>query len=58
MTHGEPFVDLLVVGSRPEASDGRVMLSAQAENAIEDATYPILVLPRGVAVRFPLALTA
>jgi nucleotide-binding universal stress UspA family protein len=58
MTHGEPFVDLLVVGSRPEAPDGRVMLSSHAENAIEDATYPVLVLPRGVAVRFPLALTA
>jgi nucleotide-binding universal stress UspA family protein len=58
MTHGEPFVDLLVTGSRPEAPDGQVMLSAHAENAIEDATYPVLVLPRGVAVRFPLALTA
>lgn len=58
MTHDEPFVDLLVIGSRPEAPDGRVMLSAHAQNVIEDATYPVLVLPRGVPVRFPMALTA
>jgi nucleotide-binding universal stress UspA family protein len=58
LTHDEPFVDLLVIGSRPEASAGRVMLSAHAQNAIENATYPVLVLPRGVAVRFPLALAA
>ncbi len=57
MTHDEPFVDLLVIGSRPEAPSGRVMLSSHAQNAIEDATFPVLVLPRGVAVRFPLALT-
>ena len=58
MTHDEPFVDLLVIGSRPEAPAGRLMLSAHAQNAIADATCPVLVLPRGVAVRFPLALTA
>lgn len=57
LTHDEPFVDVLVVGSRPEAPAGRVMLSAHAQNAIENATYPVLVLPRGVAVRFPLVLT-
>ena len=57
LTHGEPYVDLLVVGSRPEAPGGRVMLSAHAQNAIESAMYPVLVLPRGVAVRFPLVLT-
>jgi nucleotide-binding universal stress UspA family protein len=58
MTHDEPFVDLLVIGSRPEAPDGRVMLSAHAQNAIENATCPVLVLPRRVPVRFPLALAA
>ena len=57
VTDDEPFVDLLIIGSRSEASDGRVMLSAQAQNAIDEATYPVLILPRGVAVRFPLALT-
>jgi nucleotide-binding universal stress UspA family protein len=58
MTHDEPFVDLLVIGSRPEAPEGRLVLSARAQNAIDDATCPVLVLPRGVAVHFPLALAA
>jgi nucleotide-binding universal stress UspA family protein len=58
LTHDEPFVDLLVIGSHPAAPHGRVMLSSQAQNTIECATYPVLVLPRGVAVRFPLALAA
>jgi nucleotide-binding universal stress UspA family protein len=58
VTHDEPFVDLLVIGSRPEAPAGQVMLSAHAQNAIENATCPVLVLPRGVPVRFPLALAA
>jgi nucleotide-binding universal stress UspA family protein len=58
VTDDEPYVDLLVIGSRPEAPPGRVMLSAQAQNTLEEATYPVLVLPRGVAVRFPLSLTA
>lgn len=58
VTDDEPFVDLLVIGSRPEAPRGRVMLSAQAQHALEEATFPVLVLPRGVAVRFPLSLTA
>jgi nucleotide-binding universal stress UspA family protein len=56
VTDDEPFVDLLVIGSRPEALEGRVMMSAQAHNAVENATYPVLIVPRGVAVRFPLAL--
>jgi nucleotide-binding universal stress UspA family protein len=58
MTYDEPFVDLLVIGSRAEAPDGRVMLSAHAQNALENATSPVLVLPRGVPVRFPLPLAA
>ena len=58
LTHGEPFVDLLVIGSHPAAPEGRVTLSSLAQNVIENAIYPVLVLPRGVAVRFPLALTA
>jgi nucleotide-binding universal stress UspA family protein len=56
VTDDEPYVDLLVVGSRPEAPSGRVMISASAENEIENATAPVLVVPRGVAVRFPLAI--
>jgi nucleotide-binding universal stress UspA family protein len=45
-------VDLLIVGSRPEAPEGRVLVSARAENAIEEATSPVLVVPRGAALRF------
>ncbi len=45
-------VDLLVVGSRPEAADGRVMISSQAENAIDQATCPVLVIARGVPLEF------
>ncbi len=48
----ERDVDLLIVGSRPEARPGQVMVSAQAENAIENATSPVLVLARSVPLRF------
>lgn len=53
VTRDEPHVDLLVVGSRPEAPEGRVMISACAQNAIENATAPVLVVRWGVGVRFP-----
>jgi nucleotide-binding universal stress UspA family protein len=43
---------LLVVGSRPEAPEGRVSISAASENLIENATCPVLVVPRGRAVAF------
>lgn len=56
VTTDEPYVDLLVVGSRPEASDRRVLISGSAQNAIDNATSPVLVLPRGVSVRFPLVV--
>ncbi len=45
-------VDFLVVGSRPEAQRGRVTLSASSDYAVEAATYPVMVVPRGVTVRF------
>jgi nucleotide-binding universal stress UspA family protein len=54
----EPYVDLLVVGSRPEAPEGRLMISSAAENAIEEATSPVLVVARGASVRFPLAFAS
>jgi nucleotide-binding universal stress UspA family protein len=57
VTTDEPHVDLLVVGSRDEAPLGRVMISAYAQNAIDNAGSPVLVVPRGVAVRFPLAIS-
>jgi hypothetical protein len=32
------------------------MLSAQAQNEIENARCPVLVVPRGVTIDFPLIL--
>lgn len=51
-------LDLLVVASRPEAHEGRVMISAQAEHAIENSIVPVLVVPRGKPVRFAVPATA
>ena len=50
--HGAGPVDLLVVGSRPESPQGKVTLSASSDYAVEAATYPVLVVPRGVALSF------
>ncbi|MBV9466519.1 MAG: universal stress protein [Solirubrobacterales bacterium] len=58
LTRDEPRVDLLVVGSRSEAPDGRLMLTAQAQNAIEEATSPVLAIARGVPVRFDALVAA
>jgi len=51
-------VDLLVVGSRPEAPEGRVMISSQAHKMIEDASSPVLVLARGIPVVFEALIAA
>jgi len=56
LTRDEPQLDLLVVGSRPEAPTGRVVISAHAQNVIESATCPVLVVPRGVTIDFPAVL--
>jgi len=58
VTRDEPYVDLLVVGSRTEAPEHRVMITAHAQKAIENATCPVFVVPRGVTVRFPMAIGA
>jgi nucleotide-binding universal stress UspA family protein len=58
VTRDEPYVDFLVVGSRPEASVGRVVISSQAQKVIDNATSPVLVVPHGVTIRLPLAITA
>jgi nucleotide-binding universal stress UspA family protein len=50
-------IDLLVVGSRPEAPPGRVVLSAKSDYAVEDARYPVLVIPRGVSIDFGATAT-
>jgi len=49
-------VDLLIMGSRSEAQDGRTLLSAQAENAIVGTAAPVLVVARGAAVDFQAEL--
>jgi nucleotide-binding universal stress UspA family protein len=54
-SHGSGRPDLLVVGSRPEALAGRVVLSASSDYAVEAATYPVIVVPRGVAIEFGAA---
>jgi nucleotide-binding universal stress UspA family protein len=56
LTRDERQVDLLVVGSRIEAPHGRVMLSAQAQNEIEGARCPVLIVPRGLSLDFPAVL--
>jgi nucleotide-binding universal stress UspA family protein len=50
--HGAGPVDFLVVGSRPEAQPGKVTLSAASDYAVETATSPVLVTPRGAALSF------
>jgi len=44
--------DLLVVGSRPDAAEGTVALSAASENLIEEARSAVLVVPRGAVLQF------
>src|SRR5689334_16114864 len=51
-------VDLLVIGSRPEAPKGRVLLTALAEYAIDTAGSPVLVVPRDEALEFVSPVTA
>jgi hypothetical protein len=53
--HGSGPVDLLVVGSRPEAPEGKVVLSASSDYAVEAATFPVIVLTRGTPLSFGAA---
>jgi nucleotide-binding universal stress UspA family protein len=55
---GDRNVDLLVVGSRREAREGRVMITSSAQNAIEEATAPVLVVARGLPLTFESLVTA
>jgi nucleotide-binding universal stress UspA family protein len=52
---GDGPLDLLVVGSRPESPQGKVTLSAASDYAVETASYPVLVAPRGVSLSFAAA---
>jgi nucleotide-binding universal stress UspA family protein len=53
----EREVDLLVVGSRAETPAGRVNISARSQNAIQEATTPVLVVARGAALSFETLVT-
>lgn len=44
--------DLLVVASRPDAPEGRLLLSGRGREHIEQASSPVLMLARGVALSF------
>jgi nucleotide-binding universal stress UspA family protein len=48
---------LLVVGSRPEAAVGRVLISSAASRAIDNATSPVLVVPRSKMLHFGTPVT-
>jgi len=50
-------VDLLVAGSRQEAREGQVMLTSRAHNAIEEATCPVLIVARAIALHFDSLVT-
>jgi nucleotide-binding universal stress UspA family protein len=50
--HDGGHIDLLVVGSRPESPAGKVTLSAASDYAVETATQPVLVVPRGTVLNF------
>jgi nucleotide-binding universal stress UspA family protein len=51
-------VDLLIVGSRLEATHGRALITSSAQNAIEEATAPVLVVARGLPLTFETLVTA
>ena len=51
-------VDLVVVGSRAEARVGHVMITSAAERALEDVTAPVLIVARGVPLRFGTLVAA
>ena len=44
--------NMLVVDSRADAEPGHIWLSASARHVVEIARYPVLMLPRGVALTF------
>jgi nucleotide-binding universal stress UspA family protein len=50
-------LSLLVMGSRPEATVGRVLISASAERVIENTTSSVLVVPRSRMLHFGTPVT-
>jgi len=52
LTSPDQSAQLLVVGSRPEAGEGQVALSAAALNRVENSASAVLVVPRSVTLSF------
>ncbi len=58
VTDGLFGIDLLIVGSRAAAGEGRVLMSSRNEITVEEeAKTPVLVIARGVALDFRAPLT-
>ena len=55
---GEQGAGLLLVGSRAEAPEGQVTISSRSRNAIDEARCPVVVVARGVPLRFDTLVTA
>lgn len=58
LTRDQPRVDLLVIGSRSEAPQGHVLITAAAGNAVENATCPVLIVARGARIEFGSLVSA
>jgi nucleotide-binding universal stress UspA family protein len=52
LASADQSAQLLVIGSRPEAGEGQVALSAAALNRVENSTSAVLIVPRSVALAF------
>jgi len=49
-TREHRHADLAIVGERPEGGEGRVLITAQAQNEIENSIAPVLVRAHVVRV--------
>ena len=56
VTDSTTGIDLQIVGSHRGAKTGQVLVSGRDQNAIENATAPVLVLARGVPLTFTAPL--
>lgn len=52
VSSSDTSAEILVVGSRQEAGEGQVALSAAAMNLIENASSAVLIVPRSVTLHF------
>jgi len=58
VSEDEARPDLLVLGSRAGTQQGRLALSASAEYEIETSGCPVLAVPHGVTIDFPVPASA